>query len=118
VASGALPTIPGVKSSNESAQAPPHDFVTVVVESRDLDTDERSISKLTVPAPETTTDQRIQLAEAAARFHPGAPMRSFADGAATFLDRQHLIVASYEAPPAPRKGVRADGIDVQAPLFA
>jgi len=44
-------------------------------------------------------------------------MRSFADGAATFLDRQHLIVAFYvNAPTTPH--TERDDVAAQERLFA
>jgi hypothetical protein len=45
--------------------------------------------------------------ELVGRLHPTARPRSYADGAATFLDRDHLIVAFYERrDPAVRNGRR------------
>jgi hypothetical protein len=83
---------------------------TLVVEARDLDTDERSRSTFAVPRPSNASEQRAQFAEAAAALHPSAKMRSFADGAATFLDRQHLIVAFYaDTPGAAVPAKRANG---------
>jgi len=38
-----------------------------------------------------------------AAHHPGARLRSFADGAASFLGRQHLVVATYDPKPKGRK---------------
>ena len=76
---------------------------TLVVEARDLDTDERSRATFAVPPAPNASEQRAQLAEATAALHPSAKMRSFADGAATFLDRQHLIVAFYADLPAETK---------------
>jgi hypothetical protein len=89
----------------------------VIVEARDLDTDERSRAICVVGRPSSSAEQRGQLAEAAARFHPRARMRSFADGAATFLDRQHLIVAFYvNAPTTPH--TERDDVAAQERLFA
>lgn len=94
------------------------DVVTLVVEARHLDTDERSREAVAVPRPHGSAEQRRQLAATAASLHPAARMRSFANGAATFLDRQHLIVAFY-APPngSPRRGETTTEA-IQAPLFA
>jgi len=94
------------------------DTVTLVVEARDLDTDARSRESRSMSAPGTPLEQRRQLADAVAALHPGAKMRSFADGAATFLDRQHLIVAFYAepSPASPRPKVHQDAR--QEELFA
>jgi len=91
---------------------------TLVVEARDLDTDERSRATFVVPATSNPADQRAQLVEATEAVHPYAKMRSFADGAATFLDRQHLIVAFYTDPlGATRLAARASR-GAQERLFA
>lgn len=91
---------------------------TVIVEARDLDTDGRVQETVVVACPSDATEQGAQLAEAAAKFYPSARMRSFADGAATFLDRQHLIVAFYADLPSPPERARRAEAGPQAPLFA
>jgi hypothetical protein len=96
----------------------PKASATLVVEARDLDTDERSRATFAVPAVSTSDEERAQLAEAAAAVHPSAKMRSFADGAATFLDRQHLIVAFYVERPAGSKNGASHRDVVQERLFA
>lgn len=68
---------------------------TLVVEARDLDTDERSVDTITVDMPVDDAGQRAQFARVVARLHPDAQMRSFGGGAASFLDSQRLIVAHY-----------------------
>lgn len=98
--------------------APDHSTATLVVEARDLDTDARSRESFTVAYPPGSHEQRDQLAGAAAKVHPNAEMRSFAGGAATFLDRQHLIVAFYADLPAEPTRSGGDRKDVQEPLFA
>lgn len=92
--------------------------ITLVVEARDLDTDERSSEVLAVAPPSGVCEQRVQLAEAVARLHPAATMRSFAASAATFLDRQHLIVAFYADLPADPERRQSAGGRSQDPLFA
>lgn len=68
--------------------------------------------------PSGASEQSVQLVEAVAKLHPAAKMRSFADGAATFLDRQHLIVAFYADFPAESGPNQGAGGAVQEPLFA
>ena len=96
----------------------PEPSATLVVEARDLDTDERSRATFAVVPASSAAEQHAQFAKAAAALHPSAKMRSFANGAATFLDHQHLIVAFYAAPPLEaRRAMRADGA-TQERLFA
>jgi hypothetical protein len=71
----------------------------LVVQARDLDTDERVVASFEVEMPPDEAGQRAQLAEVVARLHPGARMRSFGDGAASFLDSQRLVVAHYGGVP-------------------
>lgn len=87
---------------------------TIVVEARDLDTDERARESRTVEPPFEAALQRTALVEAVRETYPSARIRSFADGAATFLDRQHLIVAWFEALPRTRRSEDPP----QEPLFA
>lgn len=90
----------------------------IVVEARDLDTDERSRESVAVDPPADSSAQRSQLSEVATRLHPSARMRSFANGAATFLDRQHLIVAFYADPVDRSRGRAREPATAQAALFA
>lgn len=76
---------------------------TVIVESRDLDTDARERTSHQVPAPVNIDQERYCLVELVRGTHPGAKPRTFANGAATFLGRQHLIVAFYEERVARRR---------------
>ena len=71
---------------------------TLVVEARDLDTDERTVATIEVEMPVDEVGQRAQLSAAVTRLHPDARMRSFGDGAASFLDSQRLVVAHYGGP--------------------
>lgn len=92
----------------------------LVVEARDLDTDARSRRELEIDAPTDESGQRAQLVTVVAQLHPDARMRSFGGEAASFLDREHLVVAHYAATLAearPSKSAsRAD--DEPQPLFA
>ena len=69
--------------------------ITVIVESRDLDSDERERASYQVVAPHDEAQERSRLVELVAETHPEARPRSFANGAATFLAPQHLVVAFY-----------------------
>jgi hypothetical protein len=89
----------------------------LVLEARDLDTDDRSRTTLPVPRPRNAGEERRMIEEAAANLHPNAKLRSFANGAATFLDRQHLVVAFFlDARAARRTSVDQDSSQEQ--LFA
>lgn len=92
---------------------------TLIIEARDLDTDERTATTLSVSMPPDEAGQRQQLAAADARLHPEARMRSFGDGAASFLDSQRLVVAHYRraATPRPAPEPPAEATE-QQPLFA
>jgi hypothetical protein len=68
---------------------------TLVVEARHLDTDERTVASFDVEVPGHEAGQRAQLAELVEGLHPKARMRSFGDGAASFLDDKHLVVTHY-----------------------
>jgi hypothetical protein len=92
---------------------------TLTIESRDLDTDARERTVIDSVPPLDPNRQRAALAEAVERIFPRAKLRSFSNGAATFLDMQHLIVASYAELPR-SNGRRATGEvdEQQKPLFA
>jgi hypothetical protein len=89
---------------------------TLTIEARHLDTDARQRTTLEAVAPEDASRQRQALVDAVTSRFPAAKLRSFADGAASFLDRDHLIVASYADLPRRRRdgGVPAS----QEALFA
>jgi hypothetical protein len=91
----------------------------LIVEARDLDTDARARQELDVDAPADEAGQRAQLAGVVARLHPEARMRSFGNGAASFLDSSHLVVAHYTEArePRPALSVPEASTDVQQPLF-
>lgn len=109
-------TLPQVVEASQ--QTPSDGPVTIVLEARDLDTDERARELATVPRPSGQSEQRRQLVQAASEHHPGAKLRSFANGAATFLDRQHLIVAFYAESVRPVAGRDEPHAAQQSPLFA
>jgi hypothetical protein len=69
----------------------------LIVEARDLDTDDRRSEEFEVDAPTDEAGQREQLAAIVASVHPDAQMRSFGSGAASFLDGHYLVVAHYGA---------------------
>jgi hypothetical protein len=90
----------------------------ITIKARDLDTDTKRVATIEVAPAWEPEEQRLQLARVVEEHHPGARLRSFADGAATFLDREHLIVASYSTlPPRPR-AAKVLETSAQEPLFA
>jgi len=91
----------------------------LIVEARDLDTDARARQDLDVDAPPDEAGQRAQLASVVARLHPEARMRSFGNGAASFLDSSHLVVAHYAEARELRQALSVPeaSTDVQQPLF-
>lgn len=92
----------------------------VTIKSRDLDTDAKEIATVEVEV-ELSRDpvaQRAQLTRLVEQRHPGARPRSFAEGAATFLTREHLIVASYAKLSSSRsRAATAGETSTQEPLF-
>jgi len=76
--------------------------VRVLIEARDLDTDERSEVVLSAARPGSEEAREGELRSLIASVHPEAKFRSFAGDVATALGSQHLIVAHYigEAAPA------------------
>jgi hypothetical protein len=92
----------------------------LIVEARDLDMDPRARQEVDVDAPADEAGQSAQLASVVARLHPEARMRSFGNGAASFLDSSHLVVAHYaEAYESTSMlPVLEASADVQQPLFA
>lgn len=73
------------------------DHFSVIVEARDLDTDARTRQVIEAHRPSGAAGRRTQLQSIVAELHPDAKIRSFADGVASFLAPQHLIVARYDA---------------------
>jgi hypothetical protein len=93
--------------------------IEVLVEARDLDTDERSVTRFEIAPPSGTDSERRELARLVATVHPHARFRSFAGGAATFLDSQHLVVAHYaQRPRGGRSRQRSVEVSRQDGLFA
>lgn len=84
--------------------------VTVKVTERDLDSDDRRISEREVQAPDSPAEQRNGLIAAVHAVRPDARIRSFADGAATFIDRQHLVIASYAKLPKHRAAQTGEAV--------
>ena len=93
---------------------------TLVVETRDLDTDERTVATFDVEMPADEPGRRAQLSEVVAQLHPRARMRSFGGAAASFLDSEQLVVAHYGESPMKRRATSADPVQQveQQPLFA
>jgi hypothetical protein len=82
----------------------------VTIEARHLDTDARSRTVVGAVGSSRPSEQRAELVALVGRVHPRARLRSFADATATFLDSQHLIVASYSRrPPRGAAGVEGSG---------
>lgn len=79
--------------------------VTVRVETRHLDTDERTHARFSVAPRGSEALERAQLVELVAQVRPDAKIRSFAHSAATFLGRQHLVIASYVEPVRTRRAM-------------
>jgi hypothetical protein len=73
----------------------------IIVRARDLDTDVAQVIEIPAVAPPEPDRQRLQLLDTVVSLHPEARIKSFADAVASFVSRQHLIVASY-ADPVPR----------------
>lgn len=80
----------------------------LVIEARDLDTDARVRRSVRVVAPMEIAGQRGQLERIVAEVHPDAKLRSFANGAATFLGRQQLVIAHYVELPALHRASEAN----------
>lgn len=76
---------------------------TITITARDLDTDERSVVEVEATPPSGLAEQRTGLIGAVRELRPSARMRSFANGAATFIDRQHLVIAVYSSLPKGRR---------------
>lgn len=91
----------------------------LVVEARDLDTDERTRREIEVEAPIDEAGQRAQLATVVGQIYPDARMRSFGGQAASFLDTVHLVVAHYgPALDEPISSSVDDPVTEQQSLFA
>lgn len=102
----AAPLLSQAVSTNPTTHTEPA-ATRLIILARDLDTDERSqMSTPTVP-PAEPAEQREQMQQIVGTRHPSARIRSFAEGAATFLDRQHLLVVYYEDRPRTRRHLPA-----------
>lgn len=105
-----------MKEVTEMAQAT---TVAVKVETRHLDTDEREQFHFRVAPCGSEALERAQLIEVVTQVMPEASMKSFANGAATFLGRQHLVIAAYAEPKRTRRARwEACRVDDQDSLFA
>lgn len=87
----------------------------MIVRAIDLDTDERTSTELDVEAPRDPALQRTQFVTIVGRLHPTARIRSFGNGAASFLSKDHLVVAHYDASLPPARPLRPG--DDSARLF-
>jgi hypothetical protein len=67
------------------------------IEVRDSGTGERRIEVYAAPTPRTRTDREPYLNRYVPQIFPGAKLRTFAGGAATFVRDQLLITAHYGA---------------------
>jgi hypothetical protein len=94
----------------------------LIIEAKDLDTDERAVAVLEVLAPASAEAQRGQIMAEVGRLFPTARFRSFGDGAASFLTSQELVVAHYEKsetePAAEQTAIRDAPLAEQRSLFA
>jgi len=90
----------------------------LIIEARDLDTDERTVATFEVEMPSDEAGQQAQITGAVARLHPDARMRSFGRGAASFLDSQRLVVAHYSGAAQPPTSDDRIAQTEQQPLFA
>ena len=92
--------------------------VTVRVETRDLDTDRRTHVEFSVAPRSSEALERAQLIQLVGQVRPDARIRSFANSAATFLGRQHLVIASYVEPAKARRAMSEVSQADQDSLFA
>lgn len=91
----------------------------LTIEARDLDTDARQRTVIHAVPPTHPSQQRTELTAAVEQLFPRARLRSFSDGAATFLDKQHLIVAFYgELPSSSARRATSERGEQQKSLFA
>jgi hypothetical protein len=104
------------------------DSIEVIVEARDLDTDERESRSFRIGLPSTSEAERSELERLVAGAYPDAVPRSFANGAATFLSRRQLVVAHFvreqisasrtaTEPTRSSQSAHREDEDAQEPLF-
>lgn len=84
-ASAATRSTPGSELQRSTA--------SVIVEARDLDTDERSHMAFEIVAPCDAREKQASLVRAVKDVFPDAKQRSYANGVASFVGRQHLVIA-------------------------
>lgn len=78
----------------DSEQRPADAVVSIVA--RRLDSEEREESTVEVTRPVTEADLKARLIDLVGARYPAAELRSFADGAASFLAPKVLVVAAIE----------------------
>jgi hypothetical protein len=79
------------------AEAMPTERKGLWIEVRDSETGERHVSIYAAPVPRNRTERERFLNRYVPQIFPGAKLRTYAGGAATFLVRQLLIRAHYGA---------------------
>jgi hypothetical protein len=104
--------------TTHSTHSQPVPTTSLTIEARDLDTDARDQTVIAAVPPVDLSGQRTALIEAVRRVFPHARLRSFSNGAATFLDKQNLIVASYAQLPRGNRRRSTDADEQQNQLFA
>lgn len=99
------------------------DQAEILIETRDLETDRAERVIRLVDAPGSESEEREQLQRAVDSVDAEARLRTFANGAATFIAHRRLVIASFrERPARPATEGRATPIDPdeddQEQLFA
>lgn len=82
------------------------------MEIRDSETGERRVVHYAAPTPKTRTDKERLLNRLVPQIFPGATLRTYAGGAATFVREQLLITAHFGAV---REGVELLPLDEKLP---
>lgn len=78
------------------------DQAEVLIETRDLETDRAERVVRLVEAPGSESEEREQLQHAVGSVDSEAQLRTFANGAATFIAHRRLVIASFRDRPARR----------------
>lgn len=82
------------------------------VEVRDSETGERRVDHYAAPTPKTRTDKERLLNRLIPQIFPGARLRTYAGGAATFVCDQLLITAHFGAV---REGIKLRPLEEELP---
>jgi len=94
----------------------------VLIEIRDLETDQSERTIRLVEAPRSEDEEREQLERAVESVDIEARLRTHSNGAATFIAHRRLVIASFREPPhrhVDRDATLDDrGEDEQEQLFA